>query len=195
MSFHGPRDQPALLLGVGNVEFFNPFQASQRQRVPDRSVTEKLHHTTFGELRHILHNCRQFFSHNSRRHGRRHNASIVGKRNPRHSALQGMARSRRFHRGGSCDFRSPILKWRRRNLTSPGALTANRWNSCASSCPWLPCARALQADTRAIAAAAASQEARRLPATHLDLMPKVADSRSRSLANCLHPRSDDLQGR
>ena len=46
----------------------------ERQRVPDRSVTEKLHHTTFGELRHILHNCRQFFSHNSRRHRGRHKA-------------------------------------------------------------------------------------------------------------------------
>ena len=37
-----------------------------------------------------------------------------------------MARNRRFHRGGSSDFRSPILKWRRRNLTSPDALTAKR---------------------------------------------------------------------
>jgi hypothetical protein len=76
------------------------------------AVTEKLHRPAFKRCVRPLHNCRHFFSHKQ--------LDIVewgcgdaqnsGERNPRHGALQRMARNRGHHGGRSSNLRSSIRK-------------------------------------------------------------------------------------
>ena len=66
----------------------------------------------------MLHNCYQLFAHKQSCAREMHkirlngwcDARNFGKRNPRHGALQGMARTRMLHGGGSFDLCSPIRK-------------------------------------------------------------------------------------
>jgi len=74
------------------------------------AVTEKLHRSPFKRCVRPLHNCRHFFSHNQLVEWECGDAQNSGARNPRHGALQRMARNRGHHGGRSSNLRSYIRK-------------------------------------------------------------------------------------